>query len=50
MKPEQNYGTAVLLTVGAAFLIVCGGLNAGLVIPVALIIGAVMAALLVKDI
>ena len=50
MKPETNFGTAVLLTVGAAFFIFCAGANAGLIIPAAMVIGLVMALKFVKDI
>jgi cell division protein FtsW (lipid II flippase) len=50
MKPEHNFGTAVLMTVGAVLFIFCAGLNAGLVIPVAMVIGLVMALKFVKDI
>jgi hypothetical protein len=39
LKPETNYATSVLLTVGAVLVIFCGGFSVTLVIPVAMLIG-----------
>jgi cell division protein FtsW (lipid II flippase) len=50
MKPDEGYGLGVLLTVIAVVVIFCAGFPVTLVIIVPAIIGAIIAALVVKDI
>ena len=50
MKPEENLAMSGVFTIVAVLFIVCAGLNAGLIIPVAALIGLVMAIKCVCDI
>lgn len=49
MKPEENFGLSVVMTVVVGIIILCAGLPIPVFLVAAALIGAVMGALVVKD-